>query len=390
MSLTKQVLLSLAVLILIGGGWFAYENRAQFFGGETAQPVAGTPPALGPAGQGAVPVVAGPVEIDSTGDELTAIGTLTAAREVDIYAQVTGIVTDVGFTPGGEVTSGQVLIQLDDGDQQVALDRAKIALDDANAAVARSEKLAKSNNITAVALSDATTAAGKAKIDLRSAELDLAKRTINAPFAGTIGLTDISVGDLVTPSKPIATIDDTSALSVEFDTPERFAGRVGVGDAVKVSADALPGKSFGGKIVAADNRITQASRTLKLKASVSNESGVLKPGMAVAVDLSLPGEPNPSVPSLAIQWDRRGSFVWKLNGDTVTRVGVTILDRHGRSVVVLSDLSDKDQVIVEGVQSLREGIRVARVDQEANIVASDPPAAAAAPATAAGDQGKGS
>ena len=95
-------------------------------------------------------------------------------------------------------------------------------------------------------------------------------------------------------------------------------------------------------------------------------------------------------PRLPYSGTVRGSFVWKLNGDTVTRVGVTILDRHGRSVVVLSDLSDKDQVIVEGVQSLREGIKVARVDQEANIVASDPPAAAAAPATAAGDQGKGS
>ncbi len=382
MSLTKQFLLSLLVLVLIGGGWFAYENRAQFLGGPAAPPVAGTPAARGPGGQGAVPVVAGPVEIDSTGDELSAIGTLTAAREVDIYSQVTGIVTDLGFTPGSQVTSGQILVHLDDGDQKVALDRAKIALDDANAALARSEKLAQSNNITAVALSDAKTAAAKAEIDLKSAQLDLAKRAINAPFAGTIGLTDISIGDLVTASKAIATLDDTSTLTVEFDTPERFAGRVGVGDAVKVSADASPGKTFDGKIVAVDNRVSLASRMLKLKASLPNESGVLKPGMAVAVDLSLPGQPHPSVPSLAIQWDRRGPFVWKLNGDTVTRVGVTILDRHGRSVVVLADLSDKDQVIVEGVQSLREGIKVARVDQEADI-SIDPANGAAAPATAA-------
>jgi RND family efflux transporter MFP subunit len=389
MSLAKQFLLSLLVLVLIGGGWFAYENRAQFLGGPAAPPVGATPAAHGPGGQGAVPVVAGPVEIDSTGDEISAIGTLTAAREVDIYSQVTGIVTEVGFTPGGKVTAGQVLVHLDDGDQKVALDRAKIALDDANAALARSEKLAQSNNITAVALSDAKTAAAKAEIDLRSAQLDLAKRTINAPFGGTAGLTDISIGDLVTTSKSIATLDDTSTLTVEFDLPERFAGRVGVGDAVKVSVDALPGKTFDGKIVAVDNRVSLASRTLKLKASLPNESGVLKPGMAVAVDLSLPGEPHPSVASLAIQWDRQGSFVWKLNGDTVTRVGVTILDRHGRSVVVLSDLSDKDQVIVEGVQSLREGIKVARVDQEAGI-ATDPPTAAAPPATAPGAEGKGS
>jgi RND family efflux transporter MFP subunit len=381
MSIIKQLTLSLLVVALVAGGWFAFERWRGASGQGAGAPAAdsatgrsggnaaagggsGGGARVGRGGPSAVPVVAGPVEIDSTGDELSAIGTLTAAQEVDLFPQVTGIVTEIDFAPGSPVTAGQVLVRLDSGDQKVALDRAKIALDDAKAALDRSQKLAQSSNITAVALSGAKLAEQKAEIDLRSAQLDLDKRTMTAPFAGTIGLTDISVGDLVSTTKAIATLDDMSELTVAFETPERFAGRVGAGDAVAAMAEALPGKKFAGKIVAVDSRIDQASRTLKMKASLANEAGVLKPGMAVTVTLSLPGEPHPSVPSLSIQWDRKGSFVWKLNGDSVNRVPVTILDRHGRTVTVLAELTTVDQVIVEGVQSLREGTKVTRLDDQ--------------------------
>ncbi len=381
MSLAKQIVFSLLVVVLVVGGWYAYQHRALFFGGSAAEQAAagggGHAGARGGRGRGgAIPVVAGAVDIDATGDELTAIGTLTAAREVQIFPQVTGIVTAVDFTPGSHVEAGQTLIRLDDGDQKVAVDRAKIALDDANAALARSQKLAQSSNISAVALNAAKTAAAKAQIDLRSAELDLAKRTLKAPFAGTAGLTDISAGDLVTTSKLIVTLDDVSTLTVEFQTPERFTDKVRIGTLITVTADALPGRKFDGKIVAIDNRIEQATRTLKMKASLPNDAGALKPGMAVNVDLTLPGVPHPAVPSLAIQWDRQGSYVWKLDKGTVSRVGVTILTRHGQSVVVLADLKKSDQVITEGVQSLRPGAKVTRVDEE---VATDGAGATAKP-----------
>ena len=391
MSVLKQLVLSLVVIAVIAGGWFGFERwrgsgqttgADTAAGGNSASRGAGGSASGGRPGRGGpsvIPVVTGPVEIDSTGDQLSAIGTLAAVQEVEIYPQVTGIVTEIDFAPGGRVTAGQVLFRLDDADQKVALDRAKIALDDAKAALDRSQKLATSNNITAVALSDARLAEQKAEIDLRAAQLDLDKRTMSAPFAGMIGLTDISVGDLVSSAKPIVTLDDMSALTVAFQTPERFAGKVGAGDAIAATAEALPGQKFTGEIVAVDSRLDEASRTLKMKASLPNEMGVLKPGMGVTVALSLPGEAHPSVPSLSIQWDRQGSFVWKLTGDSVSRVPVTILDRHGRSVTVLAELATSDLVIVEGVQSLREGIKVARVDDEAASSTAPPADAGAKP-----------
>jgi RND family efflux transporter MFP subunit len=402
MSPVKQILLSVLVLVILGGGWWAFQHRALWLGsglqassdspagaapdGATRRPGAGPGAGAGPGnrrpgggGNAAVPVVAGQVTIDSTGDQVSAIGTLAANRAVDIYPQVTGIVSEVDFTPGGKVKAGQTLIKLDDSDQKVAVDRAKIALDDANAALDRSQKLAQTNAITNVALSTARTIAAKAEIDLQSAQLDLAKRTITAPFDGVVGLSDISVGVLATTSKSVTTLDDISTLTVEFQAPERFAGAIAIGKEIAATADALPGQTFKGKIVAIDSRIDPATRQLKMKASLPNDSGVLKPGMGVTVAFDIPGEPHPAVPSLSVQWDRQGSFVWKLDGDSVSRVGVAIVSRHGQSVIVMADLKDGDTVVTEGVQSLRPGSKVLRSDD--GEAASASPGPGAGPAT---------
>jgi len=302
-----------------------------------------------------------------------------------IYPQVTGIVDDVAFTPGTPVDKDQVLVRLQDADQQVAVDLANIALDSAQQAVERAQRLSKSGNVTAVTLSDAKTAEQKAAIDLKSAQLDLAKRTIRAPFDGIIGLTDVSVGDLVTSSTAIATIADMSSVTVSFDVPERVAGQVAVGDEVNATAAAIPGVTITGKLSAIDNRIDPTTRTLKVQATLPNEAENIKPGMAINIAFSVAVTPRPAVPSLAIQWDRDGSFVWKADGDTVHRTAVQVVARRSGTVTVAGDLGKGDEVVVEGVLRLREGQKIAR---EGDGGETGPPAKANPPGPLSG-QGTG-
>jgi len=404
MSAIKQILLSLVVVAVAAGAWYAYD-RGYFSGADPTATVAsrpgggppgggggapgggGGPPGGGAAGRGgfaggpggggfsraATPVVAAIVDTDNTSLEVHAIGTVAAARAVTLYPQVNGVVSEIDFTPGTKVDAGQTLVKLDDGDQQVAVDKATIALASAQAALDRAQQLAKSNNITSVALTDAQSAVQKAEIDRKSAQLELAKRTVKAPFAGTIGLTDITVGDLVNSSKAIATLDDMSTVTVAFDVPERASGRVAVGQEVMATTEALAGQRFQGAISTIDSRVDPVARTLRVEATLPNDANVLKPGMALAIDLSFPGENHPSVPSLAVQWDREGSYVWKLDGTTVHRVGVDIVDRRSGTVIVVGDLAPGDSVVSEGVQRLREGAHVNVVDTSANSAA---PAAA--------------
>jgi RND family efflux transporter MFP subunit len=381
MPILKQVLLSLLLVVIAGGGWLLYQRpdlvlgRSEVAGDDAAPSQPGGGPggpggAAGGPGSGVRPggfgqalVVTAAVGIDDSGTELRAIGTAAAARSVTIYPQVSGIVATIDFMPGSRVTGGEVLVRLDSADQQVALDRANIALASAREALDRAERLEKSGNVTASALSDARKAVQQAEIDVRMAELDLAKRTIRAPFDGVIGLSDISVGDLVGSSTAIATVADMRSVTVAFEVPERVVGDIAVGQEATATAAALPGAVFTGRISAIDNRIDPATRTLRVEAILPNEADSLKPGMAVAIGLSLGGTARPSVPSLAIQWDRDGSYVWRLDGDTVRRVPVQIVSRRSGVVTVAGALQAGDEVVVEGVLRLREGMTVVRANE---------------------------
>src|SRR5207248_2743756 len=125
-----------------------------------------------------------------------------------------------------------VLIRLDDREQTIAVDRAKIAAADALKVRDRANQLAKSQAGTQVDLSNAEVALAKAENDQRSAELALARRTITAPFEGIVGMTTLSVGELVTPTTPLVTLDDLSAITVVFEAPQRFATLITPGSPV--------------------------------------------------------------------------------------------------------------------------------------------------------------
>jgi RND family efflux transporter MFP subunit len=387
MTASRQISVVVILLVAVAVGWFGYERgwygraageaasaqqapRAGAGGGNGAggQQAGGQRQGGGAGGQGGgfgggrggpVIVVTQPVETDTSGIEVQAVGTVSSAKNVTLYPQVTGIVTDVAFTPGGKVDNGQPLLVLDDGDEQVALSKAKLAVDQAQAAYDRATQLAQSNNVTAVAVTDAKTALDQAKIGLQSAQLDLDKRTVKAPFAGTVGLTDVSVGDLVSSQKPITTIDDMTTVTVAFSVPERASGLVKIGDPVSATTDALAGQKFSGKIIAVDSRVDPTTRSLNVEASVPNDGAALKPGMALTLVLDFPGMPHPSVSSLSIQWDRAGSYVWKVDGGKAKRVPIQIITRRSGVVTVAGDLKEGDAVVTEGVLRIREGVQVA-------------------------------
>ncbi len=377
MSVFRQIALSLVVILIAAAGWYAYDQGWFSASGSAPQPAAGSQRAGGGGSGGgrsgggrggfggAVLVVTAPVTTDDTGIDVRAIGTVAAAQEVTLYPQDSGIVTEVAFTPGSKVAKRQTLVRLDDSDQQVALEKAKIAVDTAQSALDRAQQLAKSNNITTVALTDAQTAQKNAAIGLKAAQNDLAKRTITAPFAGIIGLTDIAVGDLISSSKAIATLDDMSKVTVSFDVPERASGLVAVGQPVTASTEAVAGQSFKGVISAVDNRVDPVARTLRVQATLPNDASALKPGMALTVAMSFPGQPHPAVPSLAVQWDRGGAYVWKVSSGSAHRVAVQILGRRSGAVVVSGDLAESDAVVVEGLQRIRDGSQVTEADASA-------------------------
>ena len=335
------------------------------FGPTAAEQVAG--PGSGPGGRfrgsnRQTNVVTTPVTLATINDTLNAIGEGTAIRSVTVSSPAGGNLAEVLVRPGQVVAAGDIIARLDSQAEQIDFDRAKLSADDAGATLARTEGLASSNVVAATAVTAAQLAAANADLELRNAEVALARRTITSPIAGTVGLIRVTPGNYVPAQTAVTTIDDTSAILVDFWVPERYAATIALDAPVAVSAVALPGRSFEGRVTAIDNRIDPASRTLQVQAEIPNDDHMLRAGMSFSVALDFPGEQYPTVNPLAILWSAEGSYVWKYDAGKATQVMAEIVQRNSDGVLVRGDLTVGDAIITEGILQLTEGAEVTLLD----------------------------
>lgn len=336
-----------------------------------------------PGGARETLVVVSPVGEGLVNDRLTAIGNGQAVRSVSVRTLVSGQIIDIPVRPGSRVERGDVLMRLDAAQEELDVERARLAVSEAQARVDRLESLVASSAASSVEADQARNTLDAARVALRGAELELSRRTVTAPISGSLGILAVNAGDYVTSQTEIASIDDRSEILVEFFVPERFTPGMEIGKAVSAVAISRPGEVFAGSISAIDNRVDEASRTLRIRAVIPNANDSLRAGMSFEVEIEFDGERWPSVDPLAIQWDSKGAYVWRIVEDKAARVDVAIIQRNSDSVLVRGGLSAGDQVVTEGVQAVRPGATVRVLGAEPSPGADrEPTAGKAAPKTA--------
>ncbi len=321
-------------------------------GGQSGAPGAGQG-AGGPPRETLVETAA--VKIATINDRITAIGDGEAQRSVTVVPLASGVLTEVNVKSGDRVKAGDVLARLDSETETIARDRAALSVASVEEKVQRTEKLASSRAASEVALSDARSELETARLALRDAEVVLQRRSIVAPFDGVVGIVKVEAGQYVTSQTEVATLDDRSAILVDFWVPERFAAVLKTGQKVDALPIAIPGSSVSGEIAEIASRIEQASRTLQVRARIDNSGDVLRPGMSFRVEMRFPGDSFPAVDPLAIQWSSDGAYVWKAQEGKALRTPVRIVQRNSDLVLVDGPLVSGESVVTEGVQTLREG-----------------------------------
>src|SRR6202008_2097537 len=137
-----------------------------------------------------------------------------------------------------------------------------LASQDADAALSRAQTLAKSSALYDSQVAAAQLAASQAKLEMNDAKLPLDQRPITTPVAGTVGLIQVTPGNLINAQTVVTTIEDSSEILINFWVPERYSSKMAVGVKLTASSSALPGKSFEGTVTAIDNKIDPQSRTL--------------------------------------------------------------------------------------------------------------------------------
>lgn len=368
MAAWKQLFLALVILGVAATGWAFYFPGAPKILARYGIDIAQASPGAYQQKTGAIReggsrrdsggptlVVAAPATSATINDRLQAIGTGRSRATVTVAPYDTGRLVEIKTTSGSKVTKGEEIARLDSDAEEIAVDRARVAVEDAQSKFDRAKSLRATNTTTAVAVSDAETILRNATLALRDAELNLERRSIMAPIDGIIGIVDVEVGNYVNSETTIATIADRSSILIDFWVPERFAEAVKVGAEVSATPISNQKETITGTIAAVDNRIDEKSRTMWVQASVANPSDSLRAGMSFEVVMKFPGQTFPAVSPLAIQWGADGAFIWAVTDGKAKRVPVRIIQRNTEDVLVEAQLNTGDLVVTEGVQSVRDG-----------------------------------
>jgi len=198
----------------------------------------------------------------------------------------------------------------------------------------------------------ATLSANEARV--AGARSQLNDTIIRAPFAGRVGLRQISVGSLVSPGAVITTLDDTSVIKLDFSVPEVFLATLNEGMQITARTTAYA-TTFKGVVSSIDSRLDPVSRAIIVRARIENRDGRLKPGMLMTVRLMRAEAPALMIPEQALVPESDRAFVFAVRDSKAMRMEVKTGRRRPGEVEILNGLSDGDVIVVEGTQKIRDG-----------------------------------
>ncbi|WP_440144569.1 efflux RND transporter periplasmic adaptor subunit [Aeromonas veronii] len=290
---------------------------------------------------------------------LKLVGKLAANRSVIISPEVTGRIVKIAVQSGQSVAKGETLIALDAGKQQAELAEQSASLRDENRKLSDMRKLVARGAVTQSELEgqEATVAQVQARLDAARYELSL--RTLQAPFAGTVSLIDLSEGALVGSGDTLLHLDELDKLRLDLAVPERYLSLLRPGMAVTATSTAWPNQQFNGTLTTLDSRISNDTQNIKARVMIPNGNGQLRPGMLLNVELALPAQQLTLIPAQSVEYAGEQRFVYRLEADgRVKRVPVVLGETEGETVWVTEGLKVGDRIVVEGLVNLRDGVQV--------------------------------
>lgn len=329
-----------------------------------------------------IPVTTQVVRQQPWSDTILALGTAKARESVTVTAKVSETVQRVHFDSGDIVARGAPLITLSGQRQQASLAEAQAAADEANRLFRRQSELAEQQLIARASLDTQRATRDVALARVAQVRAEIGDRTLRAPFAGVLGMRQVSPGSLVTPGTAIATLDDVSRVYVDFPVPEAQLANLATGQALNAHSAAYPDRNFDGLVSTVDARVDASTRAVTVRGDFPNPDGALRPGMLLEVQLSRPERQALVVPEIALVQVGRDTFVYRVKADgSVEQAKVEIGGRTAGKVEVTGGVNAGDKIVVDGTGKLRDG---AKVVEGAAAAPQPTPAQPALPAPAQG------
>ncbi|RRB13550.1 efflux RND transporter periplasmic adaptor subunit [Larkinella knui] len=324
-----------------------------------------------PAGQAGGKGNSGPTSINvfvvtsqNLKDEVVATGSLIAAEQVDIYPEISGRIVQLNIQEGRSVSQGTLLVKLYDGDLQAQLLKLRSLEENNRRIEERNKQLLERGGISQQEYDVIVTNLKGTLADIEVTKAALRRTEIRAPFSGTIGLRNVSLGAVVSPNTLIARLQQTNSMKLDFSVPEKYSPSVKIGSVISFQIDGLD-KTFNGSVYAIEPGVEEATRNLRIRARVNNNSSNLRPGTFAKVSLVINNSRALVVPTQSVIPQTRGSQVVVIENGKAVFKDVKIGLRNASVVEVTQGLQQGDTVATTGLIFLRPDspVKITKVDK---------------------------
>lgn len=298
--------------------------------------------------------------------KLTANGNLRAINGVDVTTEISGLVSKIYFKPGQTIQDKETIINLN-----ADVERAQLKSFEAQAELARITYNRDKEQFAVQGISKATLDEDEATLKSLNAQVAqqaavVAKKTIQAPFKGQLGISAVNLGQYLNPGDKIVTLQSLDPIYVDFYLPQQALPQIAIDQPVTLTTDTYPHMAFKGKITSMNPKVDPATRNIEVEATLSNPEGKLLPGMYGVVDI-LTGSPQEylTVPQTAISYNPYGDFVYVLKEKEKDKSGtsifiadqrfVTVGETRGDQIQILKGVEKGDLIVTAGQIKLKKG-----------------------------------
>ncbi len=300
---------------------------------------------------------------------ISATGSLVAVQGVTVSAELGGKIVEIAFESGDRVKAGDLLLRIDVSAEEAQLRSAEAAAKLAKINLVRNRDLRANKTVSQADLDTAEANYKQATAQVDNVRAAIAKKTLRAPFAGQLGLRQVNLGQIVEQGTPIVTLQTIDPIYADFSLPQQRFSLLSPGTEVRVTTDAAPEHAFPGKIIAVNPEIDQLTRSVRVRATLTNQGEQLRPGMFANVEVLLPSEQEVlAIPATAVLYAPYGDTVFVIDEHVDEPSGekqlilrqqvVRLGESRGDFVAVTEGLREGEQVVTSGVFKLRPKMAV--------------------------------
>jgi membrane fusion protein, multidrug efflux system len=299
---------------------------------------------------------------------INTVGKLRANESVVLRSEMVGRIKEIAFKEGTKVKKGDILIRFEDDEHKAELDKAEADVEYREVKFGRLEALQKKNLGRGTEYDENRGQLNMARAQVEVAKTKLEKTIIYAPFDGTIGLIDVSVGAFVDTQKELVTLVDFDPMKIDFKAPEKFIHDIGVGQTAEVKLDSMPGQVLIATVEAINSTIDPLTHSIAVRATIPNEDEKLRAGLFGHVSIIV-GVKNDAllIPESALSREGEIEFVWVVVNGKAGRKRVLTGTKENGQVEITAGLRPSEVVVISGVH-LSEGISVKITNMGGNEV----------------------